>query len=127
MESFTESLKIPQHMRDNEQWELADGDEMINAAQFADEMVWEQSCAAGQCTALPETNLMNVKVGYDDTFNADMGSASAAAAYLDSMFTHVQTFFCHPSLGSKIQIEVNSFKFTDQMYKKCCNLTSCPT
>ena len=108
MESFTESLKIPQHMRDNEQWELADGDEMINAAQFADEMVWEQSCAAGQCTALPETNLMNVKVGYDDTFNADMGSASAAAAYLDSMFTHVQTFFCHPSLGSKIQIQVNS-------------------
>ena len=114
MESFTESLKIPQHMRDNEQWELADGDEMINAAQFADEMVWEQSCAAGQCTALPETNLMNVKVGYDDTFNADMGSASAASAYLDSMFTHVQTFFCHPTLGSKIQIQVN----TKQMKKK---------
>jgi len=105
MESFTESLKIPQQMRDNEQWELVDGDEMINAAQFADEMAWEQSCAAGQCTALPETNLMNVKVGYDDTFNADLGSASAAAAYLDSMFTHVQTFFCHSTLGSKIQIQ----------------------
>ena len=114
MESFTESLKIPQQMRDNEQWELVDGDEMMNAAQFADEMAWEQNCAAGQCTALPETNLMNVKVGYDDTFNADLGSASAAAAYLDSMFTHVQTFFCHPTLGSKIQIQVN----TKQMKKK---------
>ena len=106
MEAYAESLKIPQQMRDNEQWELVDGDEMMNAAQFADEMAWEASCAAGQCTALPETNLMTVKVGYDDTFNADLGSASAAAAYLDSMFTHVQTFFCHSTLGSKIKIEV---------------------
>ena len=38
MESFAQSLKIPQQMRDNEQWELVDGDEMINAAQFADEI-----------------------------------------------------------------------------------------
>jgi len=30
---------------------------------------------------------------------------SDAAAYLDSMFTHVQTFFCHDTLGSKIQLQ----------------------
>ena len=45
-------------------------------------------------------------MGYDDTFNADFESAESAATYLDSVFTHVQTFFCHPSLGSRIQIEV---------------------
>ena len=104
MEAFTESLKIPQQMRDDE-WELVNGDELENPTQIAEEMAFEANCAAGQCTALPETNLMRIKVGYDDTFNTDLGSASAAEAYLDSMFTHVQTFFCHPSLGSKIQIE----------------------
>ena len=99
------TAKIPQHLRDDEEWALNDDDEMVNAAQIAEEMQFEASCAAGQCTALPETNLLRIKVGYDDTFNADLGSASAAATYLDSVFTHVQTFYCHASLGSKIQIE----------------------
>ena len=104
---------VPQQMRDDEEWELEDGDELVNPTQMAGEMQWEAACAAGQCTELPETNLMTVKVGYDDTFNADLGSASAAAAYLDSMFTHVQTFYCHSTLGSKIQIQVpfNAFKW----------------
>ena len=48
-----------------------------------------------------------IQVGYDDTFYADSGSSeSEATAYLDSMFTHVQTFFCHSTLGSKIQLQV---------------------
>ena len=92
-------------MRDDE-WELVDGDEFENPTQMAGEMEWEAACAAGQCTALPTTNLMNIKVGYDDTFNGELGSGEAAAAYLDSMFTHVQTFFCHSTLGSKIQLQV---------------------
>ena len=93
---------LPQQMRDDE-WVLEDGDELVNPTQMAGEMQWEAACAAGQCTSLPETNLMTVKVGYDDTFNAD---TPAAADYLDSMFTHVQTFYCHATLGSKIQIQV---------------------
>ena len=101
-----QTLKVPQKMRDDEGWGLVGDDEMVNAAQVADEMAWEESCAAGECTALPETNLLTVKVGYEDTFNEDMGSAEAAATYLDSVFTHVQTFFCHDSLGSKIMLEV---------------------
>ena len=63
MEAFTESLTIPQQMRDDE-WELVNGDEMANPAQIAEEMQFEASCAAGQCTALPETNLMRVKVSF---------------------------------------------------------------
>ena len=78
---------------------------MESPAQVAEAIQFEANCAAGQCTSLPETNLMRVKVGYDDTFNAD---TTDAAAYLDAMFTHVQTFYCDPSLGSKIQIEVRS-------------------
>ena len=83
---FDEPLEIPyQHL----------GGKMAHQAQFAQ--------------SLPATNLMRIKVGYDDSFFADLGSAFAAEAYLESMFTHVQTFFCHPSLGTKIQIEVTIF------------------
>ena len=103
--SVAHPLKVPEHLRNDEQWELVDDDELENPDQIAEEMQFEASCAAGQCTDLPETNLMKVKVGYDDSFNNDLGSASAAAAYLDSVFTHVQTFYCHATLGSKIQIE----------------------
>ena len=87
-------------------------DEDMDSPFVAGEMQSEANCAAGQCTSLPETNLMRIKVGYDDTFNADFGSASAVNEYLDSMFTHVQTFFCDPSLGSKVQLEVSSFVFS---------------
>ena len=105
MNAFAKELHLPQQMRD-EEWDLVEGDEFENPTQMAGEMEWEAACAAGQCTSLPETNLMTVKVGYDDTFNTDLGSAASAATYLDSMFTHVQTFFCHSTLGSKIQIQV---------------------
>ena len=95
-------MQVPQQAGDNE-WELVNGDEMENPAQVEEAVQFAANCAAGQCTSLPETNLMRVKVGYDDTFR---NSENDAAAYLDAMFTHVQTFFCDPSLGSKIQIEV---------------------
>ena len=101
----SETLHLDQDMRDDEGWELVDGDEMENAAQLEEEMQFAASCNAGQCSSLPATNLMRVKVGYDNTFLSDSGSSTAAASYLDSMFTHVQTYFCHSSLGSKIKLE----------------------
>ena len=109
--AFASPIRIPQHLRDEEEWNLVNGDELVNPDQIAEEMAFEESCAAGECTALPETNLLTVKVGYEDTFNEDMGSAEAAATYLDSVFTHVQTFFCHDSLGSKIMLEVKDVHF----------------
>ena len=73
---------------------------------MAEQMQIEANCAAGKCTRLPETNLMTIKVGYDDTFKNDLGSTTNANGYLYSMFAHVQTFFCHYSLGSRIQLMV---------------------
>ena len=108
--SFGEALNVPQQTN-LEEWQLVNGDEMENPNFIAGEMQTETNCAAGQCSELPPTNLMKVKVGYDDTFRADTGSATAVNNYLDAMFTHVQTFFCDPSLGSKIQIEVRSLLF----------------
>ena len=103
--AFPSPARIPEHMRNEEQWDLVDDDELENPDQIAGEMQFEASCAAGSCTELPATNLMRVTVGYDDTFRNDLGSEAAAATYLDSVFTHVQTFYCHSTLGSKIQIE----------------------
>ena len=104
--AFASPLRIPQHMRNKDDWVLADGDELANPDQIDEEMAIEESCASGNCTGLPETNLLTVKVGYEDSFYHEMGSADAASTFLDSVFTHVQTFFCHDSLGSKIKLEV---------------------
>lgn len=52
--------------------------------------------------ALPSTNKLTIKIGYDDSFNAD---TSDPAAYLNAMVTHVQAHFCLDSLGSKVQVE----------------------
>ena len=102
----SETLHLDQQIREDEGWELVDGDEFENAAQVAEEMQFEASCNAGQCSSLPATNLMRIKVGYDNTFYSDTGSSTTSAdSYLDSMFTHVQTYFCHSTLGSKIQLE----------------------
>ena len=54
-------MEIPQNIN-NEGWKLVDGDELINQTQIANEMKFAANCAAGQCTSLPETNLMTIKV-----------------------------------------------------------------
>ena len=46
------------------------------------------------------------QVGYDDGILEQLGgSSSQTKAYIDSIWTHLQMYFCHPSLGSKVFIE----------------------
>ena len=57
--------------------------------------------------ALPSTNLLKIKIGYDDSFLADFGnSVSATETYLDAMVAHVQAHFCLDSLGTKVKVQV---------------------
>ncbi len=56
--------------------------------------------------ALPQTQLLKLKVGYDDSFLGSFASKADMETYLNAMLTHVQGKFCYPSLGSKVQIEV---------------------
>ena len=49
-----------------------------------------------------------LQLHYDDTFNTD---TSDVTNYLDGMVTHLHSHFCHPSLGTQIQVEVFSSEY----------------
>ena len=65
---YGETLDVPQQLKEGE-WKLVDGDEVVNHEQIADEMKVAANCAAGQCSSLPETNLMKIKVNYTNFHN----------------------------------------------------------
>ena len=98
---------------------------MVNDEDVAKQMTFEKLCASGDCSSMPAKQKMQIKVcstlhnnyfypifkicqyllqlHYDDTFNAD---TSDVTGYLDGMVTHLQSHFCHISLGTQIQVEV---------------------
>ena len=47
------------------------------------------------------------QIHYDDTFNSD---TSDVDGYINSMLTHMQSYFCQISLGTQIQVEVSIVK-----------------
>merc|ERR1711935_768377 len=72
----------------------------IEAAEFA----VAADCADGTCT-LPSTQHMQIQVGYDTLFLAQFDDADAAEEYIDGVWTHLQTNYCHDTLTSSVLIE----------------------
>merc|ERR1712038_1212110 len=85
--------------------EVHDGDEMINPPMEQAEKVIEQMCSGTSCTNIPATNLLQIRVGYDDGFLAKVGGAAAAENYIKSTMPHIQASYCHKSLGTKIHVQ----------------------
>ena len=44
-------------------------------------------------------------MGYEDSFFGRLGGKSQAENYIAAAWTHLQTYFCQPSLGSSVQVE----------------------
>ena len=44
-------------------------------------------------------------MGYDDGILGHLKSASEVENYIGKIWTHVQAYYCHPSLGSKVQVD----------------------
>merc|ERR1712001_75178 len=82
-----------------------DGDEMINPPMEQAEKVIESMCSGTSCSSIPATNLLQIRVGYDDGFLAKVGGTSAAENYIKSTMPHIQASYCHKSLGTKIHVQ----------------------
>merc|ERR1711971_943755 len=61
-------------------------------------------CTDGTCT-LPSTQHMQIQVGYDTLFLAQFDDEDAAEEYIDGVWTHLQTNYCHVTLTSSVLIE----------------------
>lgn len=56
-----DTARVPDHVR-NSGWHEANTDEMVNDEDLAEEMHFEELCASGDCSSIPTTNLMQIKV-----------------------------------------------------------------
>jgi len=85
-----------------------DLDELENAGIANAEKEIEELCSGGaSCANVPATNLLQIRAGYDDGFFYKVGgSAAAAEAYIKSTMPHIQVFYCHASLGTKIHVQL---------------------
>ena len=93
-------------MRLEDDWTLVGSDELENPELVAGELAAAEQCASGgDCNQMPASQLMEIKIGYDDNFAESFDSAAEIETYLNSMVVHVQAHFCLDSLGTKIQLE----------------------
>ena len=95
------------HVREDGDWTLVGGDEEVNQEIAAAEAQIAASCTDGttDCESVPETNLLSLRFGYDEGFLAKVGGHDEAKAYIESTLPHIQTLYCHSTLGTKIQLE----------------------
>jgi len=82
----------------------AGDDELILSEIEEAEFAVAADCADGTCT-LPATQHMQIQVGYDTLFLDQFDDEEAAEEYIDSIWTHLQTNYCHETLTSSVLIE----------------------
>merc|ERR1739844_415242 len=81
-----------------------DSDEMILSEIQEADFAAAADCTDGTCT-LPSTQHMQIQVGYDTLFLAQFDDEDAAEEYIDGVWTHLQTNYCHVTLTSSVLIE----------------------
>jgi hypothetical protein len=72
---------------------------------MANDMLAEDSFTEARALKpIPTTNNLSVRFGYGDHFREKVGGTNAKAeAYYKKTAAHIQTYFCHKSLGTKIK------------------------
>jgi len=66
----------------------------------------EEACVGDDCM-LPPTQLLQIRVGYDDRFlNHYGGLKNLAMMRIVYSWVHIQAYYCHYSLGSKVKVQL---------------------
>ena len=89
----------------NNNWTLNGGDDMTNEAEEEEEKAEEEICKTQSCDELPATQLLKVQILYNYDLANRLGGKSNAKKKIRSAMTHVQTYYCHASLGTKVKIQ----------------------
>jgi len=99
----------------NNQWTLSGDDDLTNDAEDQEEKAEEDICKTQDCENLPATQLLKLQVLYNKGLAERLGSKSKAKKKIRSAMTHVQTYYCHESLGTKVKIQlVGGMKYYDE-------------
>merc|ERR1711997_1438538 len=97
-----------------------DAAELIIPEIAAAEADASKKCAETKSCSLPETQHLKIRVGCDDGILGHLKSASEVEKYIGKIWTHVQAYYCHSSLGSKVQVDrVGAIKHIAGKNLKC--------
>merc|ERR1712223_229474 len=98
--------------RDIDMMRNEEGDEAIaDEGQIEEELNVEAAMSAADAASVPATMHLQIKVGYDNSILAKLGSAAAVESYWNQAAPHLQARYCHASLGVKVRIErIGDFK-----------------
>merc|ERR1719228_570386 len=91
------NVEILEYKRDRQRppIDYDDDEEFSEAADFDDRAL----------PALPATQHLQIRTGYGDGFRAKAGGDAQAQNHIKASWTHVQTYFCHTSMPSRILVE----------------------
>merc|ERR1719242_337872 len=104
-------LTTPEHdvevmAEDAEDFENEPTDVMFTHEEETAFVELEKMCDSGNCDEPPATNKLQLKVAYDKTFLGKFsGSHDNAKSKIEAAFVHVQTYYCHSSLGAKLKLD----------------------
>ena len=90
---------------DNPDW-LGDGDDLLTDPDTQkEEEETAKECSKTECKKLPETQLLELQILYNTPLLTKMGSQDEVLKMINSVMTHVQAYYCHSSLGSKVRLQ----------------------
>ena len=87
-------------------------DEIIDEDAKKEEEATKVACSkSGDCRQLPKTQLLKLQILYNTPLLTKMGSEDAVSKLINSVMTHVQAYYCHASLGSKLKLQQTGVKY----------------
>ena len=87
-------------------------DEVIDEDAKKEEEATKVACSkSGDCKQLPKTQLLKLQILYNTPLLTKMGSEDAVSKLINSVMTHVQAYYCHASLGSKLKLQQTGVKY----------------
>ena len=88
-----------------------DDDELTDPDTKQEEDETAKECSEIECEKLPETQLLKLQILYNNPLLTKMGSEEEVSKLINSVMTHVQAYYCHPSLGSKVKLQQSGVKY----------------
>ena len=103
--------------RESDQDWLLDNADWVNEDELTDpdtkkkEDETAKDCTKTECQKLPETQLVKLHILYNTPLLTKMGSEDKVLDLINSVMTHVQAYYCHSSLGSKVKLQQTGVKY----------------
>ena len=103
-------------------WTQVDDDELEDPNTQKEEDDVENECKEASCKPLPATQVLKIQILYTKALAEKLGSKKKARRAINQVMTHVQAYYCHETLGSKLKIKVKFLTQDVTLNQQNCSL-----